>query len=379
MMNVLFNCSTNIVGGGLKNSALFIKFAIDDPSINWHFAVSEPVYKLLQKWDLNLSRNRFTIFKDSPARNKVARNKLVQLSKAVKADLVYTMAGPAYVSFPCKHVMGISNPYITHADWEAYKLKGSWLQALRYFAYTFIQFLYTYKADFYVFQTQYAKQSFHKRSFIKNKKLFVVPNAYDNTLRDYFRENRESIEKENDTIKIFCPGASYVHKGLQFIPGIISELIKLTPKKFKFILTLPKDSELWKQIENELQQKKLEDYCTNVGSYIYTELVSLLEDCDMVFVPSLLETFSASYLEAMCAGKKLIVAKKSFAEDICQDYAVYTNPTNFKESASKISKVFDDLKLSKSEIDLSNLILDQYGNQETRYYKLSGLIKTLSK
>src|SRR5690606_9654282 len=180
------------------------------------------------------------------------------------------------------------------------------------------------------------------------------------------------------TIKIFCPGANYIHKGFQFIPEIIAEMIKHTSQKFEFILTLPQDSDLWNQIKNELEAKNITAYCINSGPYIYTELVTLLESSDIIFVPSLLETFSASYLEAMCAEKKLIVANKLFAKDICQDYAIYTNPMNSKETAYKIIKLFDNLSLSEAEISLGDQILNQYGDQKSRYHNLTNLLKNLS-
>lgn len=38
-MKILFNASTNIEGGAVKNAAIFIKYAIDDSQISWVFAL----------------------------------------------------------------------------------------------------------------------------------------------------------------------------------------------------------------------------------------------------------------------------------------------------------------------------------------------------
>ena len=44
------------------------------------------------------------------------RAKEVKLSeKEFNPDIVYTMGGPSYFLFKSYHVMGISDPYITHA------------------------------------------------------------------------------------------------------------------------------------------------------------------------------------------------------------------------------------------------------------------------
>ena len=52
-MNILFNSSINIVGGGVKNAAIFIKHAIKDDSIHWHFIISPQVKNVLVGWAIN--------------------------------------------------------------------------------------------------------------------------------------------------------------------------------------------------------------------------------------------------------------------------------------------------------------------------------------
>ena len=50
---ILFNCSTNNVGGGMKNSALFIQESLKDNSIKWNYAVSEEIANFLTKFSIN--------------------------------------------------------------------------------------------------------------------------------------------------------------------------------------------------------------------------------------------------------------------------------------------------------------------------------------
>lgn len=378
-MNILFNCTTNIVGGGLKNSAFFIKKAIDDKSVNWHFAVCRPVYSLLLEWELELDSKKFTIFENSPSKNLGSRKVLKDLSKKINIDLVYTMAGPAYVKFNCKHLLGISNPYITHADLETFRLRGNLLKTLKFYGHVAFQFINTYKASYYVFQTENARKSFHSRSKIKNNRLFVIPNAFDMGLRTFFdqKENITQSKKEVE-IKILTPGAGYIHKGFQFVPKIAFELKNISQKRFKFILTLPFDSPLWLQIEEEAKNLGVSDFIFNFGPYKYTDLKNLLLESNIVFVPSLLETFSASYLEAMCARRKLVVADKSFSREVCEDYATYINPIDAKNTARTFSKIITDYSLTKEEIEKADKILNNYGDQDQRFEKIVGLIKKLT-
>lgn len=377
-MKILFNCTTNIIGGGLKNSAFFIKMAIEDSTFDWHFAVCPQVYNLLEEWGLYLDDSKFKVFEHSPSKNIRSRKKLIELSLVLKIDLVYTMAGPAYVNFKCQHIQGISNGYITHADWESFRLRGNFIKTLKYYMHVGFQFYYTLKATYFVFQTQNAKNTFKKRSKLDEKKLFVVANAFDLGLRDYFKNKGTQFQIDKSEISIFCPGAGHTHKGFQFIPKIASELKKISQKKFKFILTLPLDSILWNSIEEESLRLGVSSYIFNFGPYKYTDLKNLLHESNIVFVPSLLETFSASYLEAMCAKKKLVVADKSFSREVCRDYATYINPKEAKNTAKIFSKLFCDYIISKEELQKADTILDNYGNQEYRFIKIKELIKNLT-
>lgn len=369
---VLFNCSTNIVGGGVKNSAIFIKYAIEDSKIDWYFALSPQVFDLITKWGLVIKNENYIVFEDSPARNKHAKCGLEDLVKQEAFTLVYTMAGPAYAQFSCIHLQGISNPFITHADWDAFSLQGNYFQITRYFFKSFVQLLYSRNADYFVFQTEQARQNYCKRAFIAKNKTFVVTNAFDDSLRIDGQTNRA----KKDIITIFCPGADYTHKAFQFIPEIAKSLKELTEIEFKFILTLPY-SKLWYKIYNRAIELGISDKIANRGPFSYSEIHEVYEDVDIVFVPSLLETFSASYLEAIALQKRLVVAEKGFAKEICGKYAYYIDPKDATETA----KVFKDIIENKGEkVDkfvIGNQILQRFGSQKQRFEKLKVLVLEL--
>lgn len=378
-MNILFNCTTNVVGGGMKNSAFLIKKAVDDKNFNWHFAICLPVSDLLKEWNVNLSGGNFTIFENSPATNFSARKKLKALEKDLKIELVYTMAGPAYVKFNSRHIQGLSNPYITHGEWEAFRFRGSFFETVKYYGYVGVQFLYALKASDFVFQTDYAMESFKKRSQINSQRLHVIPNAFDLSLKEYFKDISHTSKDQSDReIIVFCPGAAYMHKGFQYIPNIVKEIKNRTDIPFKFILTVSFESNLWKSIEMQIKQLNLQDEIVNFGPYKYTDLKNLLETSDIVFVPSMLETFSASYLEAMCAQKKLVVADKNFARDICGNYATYVNPKDPIGSSKALVNLFENSVLSQSAKLLADEILKKYGNQDERFQKIIDLLKIFS-
>lgn len=371
-MKVLFNCTTNVVGGGVKNAVLFIQNTLNNKdSIEWTYACSKQVSALLQEKGIGLGEN-FIIFKESPARNKAARKKLYKTCLEKKIRLVYTMAGPAYLNFPAYHIQGLSNPYITHADWVAFRLRGNILQTLSYYLFVGLQFFYSKRADYFIFQTDQARRSFIKRGGANESNTHVISNAFDLSLLKE-DSNHDGLAKKaiTETKVIFCPGADYTHKGFQFIPHIAHSLLKIGRDDMKFQLTLP-NGELWSTILKLSQKLKVSHLIENIGPYSYSDVVALYESADIVFVPSLLETFSASYLEAVVFRKKLIVADRSFSREVCGGYADYCNPKEPQSSAKLICEILNKGAVNE---DLVRDILKKYGSQIDRMSKIVEVIK----
>lgn len=366
-MKCLFNCTTNIKGGGIKNSALFIRHAYNDRTIEWHFALSPQVKDVLDEWCV--FPENCTVFEKSPARSQVKREQLRQLAKKLHCDLVLTMAGPAYTSFDTIHVMGLSNAYITHPDLQSICMNRSIWASIKTFALIVYMSFYSRRADHFLFQTQEARVGFCKRLFIPKTKTKVVPNAIGDEFMDMFcgeSPRRIDIVKK---VKIFCPAAAYWHKALQFIPGIALELKAMASGQytFEFILTLDKSSALVRRIEKDSRILMIEDSIRNIGPFNYANAPKLYKEVDLVFVPSILETFSAGYLEAFASSKPLIVADKSFSRSICSEGALYVNPLNASQSAAKIHGLIQDGELQMKLIAGGTERLKAFGNQMNRY------------
>lgn len=368
---ILFNCTTNVVGGGVKNSAIFIKNAINYSEVNWYFAISKEVLEILENENIKLS-DKFKLFENSPARNIAMRKELIAYCAKIKPNIIYTMAGPAYVKFKEYHVMGISSPYMTHAKFLQFKLSGNCHEIIKKTLSTGFKMFKSLSANHYVFQTNEARIGFSKRMKIPDFKTSVISNAVDEKMLSQLSKLITN-NKEEKVISIFCPGAAYAHKGFQFIPEIAKHLEELVSDEFKFIITLP-ESSLLRDINLKSKKFGVEKHINNIGPYKYSNVAKLYSKANIVFVPSLLETFSASYLEAMAAQKILIVADKGFAKEVCGHAAAYVNPLNSKEAAEMLAKAIE----SPSQFDYQGIHrivqLEKFGNQKKRFRKIEKLL-----
>lgn len=83
-------------------------------------------------------------------------------------------------------------------------------------------------------------------------------------------------------------------------------------------------------------------HIVNLGPIPQSTVGWLLPRIDGVIVPTFLESFSASYLEAMQHGKPILASDLDFARSVCGDAAVYFDPWNPESMAAAIRRVRDD-------------------------------------
>ena len=62
----------------------------------------------------------------------------------------------------------------------------------------------------------------------------------------------------------------------------------------------------------------------------------------MSFLPSLLESFSGTYVEAMFHGKTILTSDFDFARDVCAQAAFYFDPLDPNSILSSIIRAFGD-------------------------------------
>ena len=117
----------------------------------------------------------------------------------------------------------------------------------------------------------------------------------------------------------------------------------------------------------------------NIGPQPVTSGPALYKSCDALFLPTVLETFTATYPEAMCMQKPIITSDLDFARDICRDAAFYFDPTNSKEAAEAIISVADDKNLSNKLVEAGRRRLDDFGTPRIRFDMYMDILNNLAK
>ena len=369
----IFNCTTNVTGGAVQNSVNFIHQALlSSECKKWVFVVNKKIYSQL---DLDLEESKqFKIF-ESPAKSIKARREISNYISSKPNWMVYTSAGPAYLSIKNYHVVGCSNPYILGIDKEVNIRFFLGLQYLKRELLTIYQRKAIQSADAYIFQTKHSQDNFFKYAVKKDiKKSIVVPNAISTDFKKHADLNfiPSSLYCKN-VISVLVPSAYYKHKCLETIPYLILILNKHYPE-FKFIFYLTITDLDFALIKRQNNFNVVSNQIINLGPYSHSDAINLYRKMDAIFQPSLIEVFSTTYIEAISMGMPLIVPDIPFTRDICYGYPNYYDFNNLEDCARAFSpKVIFDNKIRDRSI------LDKYGTQRDRFIKIQNYLYRLKR
>ena len=162
---------------------------------------------------------------------------------------------------------------------------------------------------------------------------------------------------------------NYIHKNLK----IIRDLIPLLKSyKIKFILTID-DVEFKKMFED------LSDHVVNLSPIKLNSCPSVYFQCDALFFPTLLEVFSASYLEALKMQKPILTSNYSFAKEICGNAALYFDPLNPKDIAEKIIRLVNDKKFKLQLIKNGKIRINHFETSRSRAEKYLKILDKLTR
>lgn len=368
---IIFNCTTNIMGGGKKNAVLFIKHSVKYP--NYVYFVHECILEELQGVDIPDSR--LYVFKKSPAKCMSTRKEIAKLANEISPDVFYTMSGPSYVKVKALSVCGISDGFVTHSSLNNFfnfmPISLS-IKALLNSVYKCMHLRYN---DYLIFQTETAAKAFRKRAFFKyNEK--IISNAFDNGL---LKSDLKKDSLNDGKVEILVPGSDYWHKGYeQIIPIINNHQDFLDEYQIEFVFTLPSDSGIFNFIKSKMSADKVDKYIVNKGKYSYSSISSVYDSADFVFVPSNLETFSAHYLEAFCFGKPLIVTDTDFAIEICSDSAVAVEQNNPEALVETLKSLIENKEKCREKVSAGYEFLDSMYSQEERVDLINTFLESIS-
>jgi glycosyltransferase involved in cell wall biosynthesis len=207
----------------------------------------------------------------------------------------------------------------------------------------------------------------------------VLPNAVN---RRFIEAGRgvTTARPLHDPPRIFCLSAGHWHKNSLIIPWVIRSLVQTISRNgCTFIVTLPYDSKVWRSVQKLAERLGVVRWLENVGPLSLDECVEHYREADCLFLPTLAEIFSATYLEAMAMRVPIVTTDLDFARAICGDAAVYFEPLSADAAAGALNAVLTDRALRETLVRQGVKRLGEFPDPESKHRALLGWLVGLAR
>lgn len=368
-MIILINCSNLKIGGGLQVAHSFLDEIKTNENHIFHIVLSSNLKGQIspQEYGANF---KFYFYDIRPSILKILHGQDAFLDRIVEenhVDTVFSVFGPAYWKPSVKHVVGFAKPHYIYTESpffqiitksEKYKL---WLKGK-------FQLL-DFSLNNVALISENEDVSLKLRKMFKGKKIFTVTNYYNQVFDFPDRWDRDIILPEFKGYTLLNISANYPHKNLLIIPKVVEFLHQNYPLfSFRFVLTVEDD--VFKHIVDSSIKSRI--LC--IGKVNIDQCPNLYEKSDAVFLPTLLECFTATYPEAMRMEKPILTSNLDFAKGLCQESACYFDPLDPKDIGEKIFDLSQDENKKKQLVKAGSLQLKQFDNYRDRATKYLELI-----
>lgn len=290
---------------------------------------------------------------------------LDSLVSKYNVDAVLTVFGPSRWRPKVPHLCGFARAQIILKDSPYYK-KASIKERFLYIIWKWF-FIKSSK----VFYTENKYISEKLPSFLGDVKVYTVSNYYNQIFDQPQKWNRTITLSRFAGTTCLSVSNYYPHKNFDILVSVVRELKKTHPTFCaRFVLTFD---------EQEMPvPEDIKDAFLFIGKVDVTECPYLYEQCDIMFMPTLMECFTATYPEAMRMGKPIVTTDLEFARGLCGDAACYYSAVDANAAAEAIYKVATDKEYAKLLVENGRKQLLTYDNYEQRADKLIGILEEIS-
>jgi len=141
---------------------------------------------------------------------------------------------------------------------------------------------------------------------------------------------------------LLCLTRYYPHKNLEMLLEL-GRRIRDTGAPYVVLLTIagdqgPAASALLRAVE----QEGLGDVVVNLGTVPMEQVPALHRACDGLLLPTILESFSGTYVESMHWERPVFTSERDFARDVCGDAGWYFDPHDADDLLSVLRAAFED-------------------------------------
>lgn len=364
-MRLLVNTATVLKGGSVQVAKSFVQECRDFSEHEFGIILGPGLSTSFNKSEFP-SNFRFFFLNYRPSQKILSLQRsgaaLDRIETEFNPDVVFTTSGPSYWRPKAPHVMGFNLPHYIYPDSPYFTELLSLDRRIWWRAKSAIIHHFTKRfADVWVVQTDDVNRRLRK--WISTENITTVSNTFGRAFAEaaLSEQYNERVRRErSSTFRVLLLSSYYRHKNLEIVNDIVESIRELGVEGIEFVMTLPQ-SDFHRAIKPENRS-----LVVNVGPQEPEDCPQLYREVDAVLLPSLLECFSANYVEAMAMSRPILSTDLGFARSICADAALYFDPLDGTDALRKILALKEDPGLYRRLIAAGSRELKRFGTPGER-------------
>ena len=359
-------------GGAFQISSNFMLKSLKHEDVEWYYVASKDIDDAIGDKFKELRDVRYFVFPTQPDYKHTYRRvkkELSELEERINPDVIYSITAPSYFSFKHTEVMRFTNPLVTHPNKYSWSMLP-WLEKLKTRLYCLNQIRLMKKSRYFITQTETTKQGILRITGLPKENVKVVSDV----LPAAFNGMDNSPIEDGDGINVACVGNPVPHKNFDIVPDVAAELKRMGVDGVRFHLTIPNGHVMEKVIHDKAVRLGVEKCIVNHGRVTQKELGEMYRRCQFCFLPTLLEVFSASTVEAMYFNLPIVATDFPFNTEVLADSCLYYEPKNAKDAANQFAKLIADDKLQSAMRTKMAQRLKLFGNYDAHFNAIKAFL-----
>ncbi|NOY00123.1 MAG: glycosyltransferase family 4 protein [Verrucomicrobia bacterium] len=278
------------------------------------------------------------------------QNQLKPALRRFEPDLILALANKGMGGFDCPQAILCHNSYLWYPR-KHYGVRTPAQTALTLLQIQLQRFFLWWRLrkpeNILLYQTEIGRKRIFASYKAKSQSIHC-PNAVSKFVAkpEANPEKPSWLSKYSGRFKLFYLTRYYPHKNLEVLVEAFHRHAEVLTNTVVFITIDANQHPGARKLLNSIEQHGLQDQIVNVGPLPQNELGIWFKSCDALIMPTLLESFSGTYLEAMHFGLPILTSDLDFAREVCGDAALYFDPWDTSSIKDAILKIRNDPELA---------------------------------
>lgn len=307
----------------------------------------------------NIKAIRRPVPKPLWARHRLLSRTVPEVCRDEHADAFLGLGNFAPRKPNCPAVVLLQNALLVHRE----PLGGSRLTLREKLIHAYGRYHYRHlpAATCVIVQTEIMKRHVCARLGIAPSRVSVIPpSPMDLESAVGNAEKSDRVFGVSGTFTFLCMSRYYVHKNIEILAAAMRRLPLYTRKAAQCLITIspdqhPRAAALLKTISSRGTANRL----INIGPVPPDRIGDVYRSADAYILPTLLETYSLTYDEALHFGLPIATSDRDFARGRLGDAATYFDPLDADSVARAMASVMEDADLRHNLAENGRRILAQ--------------------